>query len=431
MNFLKWFSWLQWLLLGFFLLVFAGIIGVGFGYLNGETELKTSVSRSIAIDIKTQFDLGMEDYKAGNYELARQRFEYVLQQDPDYSKGLEMLSETIHRLYEQVNDSGIQVTATFIPSATPSPTPDTREIDELVFVAQTQLMNEDWKNLVITIISLRDINPLYRVSEIDRALYLALYFGGIDKILEDGDLEGGLYDLSLAEQFAPLDSQASIYQEWARLYQIGMSFWGVYPDQSAYYFSQLAYAAPYLRDLSGVYAFTRYRLALIQYGDQLAQAEDWCSAIEQYNLAQSLYEDQSLISTIINVNEQCQLSIATYTPTPTITFTPTITPTITPTLGGLTSTPEFTPTLSATPEASFTPSLTSTMTPTEVTTPEQSPTSTLTNTQTSTPTPTPTSEVASPTASPTITPIYTETVEETLPPEPTATPTPTSIPESP
>jgi len=427
MNFLKLFSWLQWLLLGFFILIFSGILGLGFGYLDGETEVITSVSRTRADDINTQFDLGMNDYQAGNYELARQRFEYVLQQDPEYSKGLEMLSETILRINEQVNDSGVQVTATFIPSATPSPTPDTREIDELVFVAQTQLMNEDWKNLVITIISLRDINPFYRVSEIDRALYLALYFGGIDRILEEGDLEGGLYNLALAELFAPLDSQASIYQEWARLYQIGMSFWGVYPEWSVVYFSQLAYAAPYLRDLSGVYAFTRYRLGLIQYGDHLAQAEDWCSAIEQYNLAQSLYEDQSLISTIISVNEQCQLSIATYTPTPTITFTPTITPTI----GGLTSTPEYTPTISATPEASFTPSLTSTMTPTEETTPEQSPTPTSTITQTSTPTQLPTSDPASPTSSPTFTPTYTNTVEETLPPEPTATPTPTSTPESP
>jgi hypothetical protein len=421
MNLYKGFTWLQLSLIGIVLLVFAGIFGVGFGYLDGEREMRATFSISKAVEIQTQFELGMEDFKADNFELARQRFEYVLQQAPNFPRGLEMLTETILKLKERSDDPGQQISPTLPPSITPSPTADTREFDELAAAVQTQLYNQDWKNLLSSIISLRNINPYYRVSEIDKALYLALYFGGIEKILEDGDLEGGLYDLAMAEQFVPLDSQALVYQEWARLYMIGMSFWGVFPDQSAYYFSQLAYAAPYLHDLSGVIAYTRYRLALIQYADQLAQSGDWCASSEQFALAQNLYTDQSLQPTISSVSEYCQLSIATYTPIPTFTHTPTNTPFDT----SFTDTPSMPTEITAT----VTPSITAT--PTIDTTPVQTNTSTQTNTNTPTSTPTNTQVDSSPTPLPTQTPTLTNTMEATEPPQPTSTPTPTVTPESP
>jgi len=436
MMILNRFSWVQWMLFGVIILITAGVFGVGFGYLDGENELRESTSISIASDIQKQFNLGMGDFESGNYELARQRFEYVLQRDPEYPDGVKMLTDTImqqelqlQKILQQESQpeiSEIQVTATQIPSITPTPTPDTREIDELSVVVQAQLSNKDWRHLISTILALRNINPLYKVSEIDSALYLALYFGGIDKIMLDGDLEGGLYDLALAEQFAPLDSSAQVYQGWARMYQMGMSFWGVYPDQSIYYFSQLAYAAPYLKDLSGIPATNRYRMAVIQYAEQFAKAEEWCDSYEQYQLAQNLYEDQGLKPTVSDVYEKCQISIATYTPSPTNTLTPTITITSTiapPTDDGLTPTPQNTSTHTPTPElttppASKTPTQTPENTSTQESTstfiPEETTTTTATSTSTSTPTSTPDG------------PTQTETPTS----EPSSTETPSTTPES-
>ena len=189
------------------------------------------------------------------------------------------------------------------------PTPDTRAVDELFQVAQSQWQNQDWVSLSQTIVSLRNLDPSYRAREVDRMLFLALRFNGVDKILNKGNLEGGLYDLALVEKFALLDNQARTYQEWARLYILGASFWNVMPDKSVFYFKQLASAAPYLKDLSGIYAIDRYRLALIQYGDQLTKTDEWCLAVEQYDLAKSLNEDPGLQPTMIYAADLCQSGI--------------------------------------------------------------------------------------------------------------------------
>ena len=373
-HFFMRFSWLQWFLLGACLLIFVGTVGLAFGYIAGAKDRENNLALSIAADTQVQYELGLKDFEAGNYALARQRFDYVLKQDPNYPGVVDILTETLMRLSEPI----VQITEAPSFTLTPSPTPDTRQVDVLFAQAEEQFRNQSWKDLVQTIMALRDIDPIYRVNEVDRMLFLGLRFSGIGKILDEGNLEGGVYDLALVERFAPLDSQARIYQEWARLYQIGVSFWGVLPEKSVYYFSQLASAAPYLRDLSGFYAKDRYRLALLQYGDRLAQDGDWCLAFEQYKLAQTLLDDQGLQPTAIYAEQQCQLVDVPLTPTeetdiiwtPTITITPTLevtlevtpTPTIevtpTPPLPEVTSEPSptetepvITPTITPTPES--------------------------------------------------------------------------------
>lgn len=396
-------NWFQWFLVGAFILLLAGTLGLVWGYITGTRAREKDAAISHAVEIQTQFELGLDDYTDGRYSLARQRFEYVLKVEPGFPGAAQYLAETLLRM----DESGIQVTEVILPTSTLSPTPDTRAIDELYATALNQLTAKDWGTLIHTILALRNIDPTYRVVEIDRMLYLSLRFGGIQKILDEGDLEGGLYDLALAEQFAPLDYQAGIYTEWARLYQVGVSFLGVLPERAVYYFSQLAAAAPYLHDASGIPAQNRYRMALLQYGDQLANAEDWCAAFEQYNLAASLGSVSGLQSTLTAVDEKCQFSIATPTltasatleQTATMTMTITTTPTVSPSLA-LTETPTATTDYTSTPTATSTatqessdtatPTATSTATPTATQAPLETPTPTATGTPTATPTPTPT-----------------------------------------
>ena len=317
MNNLRNFPWINWILLGLFSLITSATAGLGFGYIremNAENKRQAITS---AVELKTQFDLGKLDFQAGRYEIARQRFEYILEREPDYPDAMEYLTQTLFLMAKDNGGMNLDIPKiSDTPIPTLIPTPDTRAIEEIFASAEILFDNKEWRLLGKTLLALRDNDPLYRVSEVDRRLYLAHYFNGIDKILYDGDLEGGLYDLSLAELFSPLDSQAEVYREWARLYQIGMSFWYVYPDRSAAYFSQLAAAAPYLQDLSGVPAISRYRMALVMYGEALAKGGDWCSAVEQYRLAQSIYHDLELESKVRELDEQCQYSIATPTFTP-------------------------------------------------------------------------------------------------------------------
>ena len=356
MKFIQKLTWLHWLLLGFFILIFTGTLGLALGYVSGNRERDKNLAQALEGDIQTQYELGLQDFSDGNYALARQRFDYVLQQDPNYPGVVDILSETLLRLSEPT----VQVTETPAATATPSPTPDTRQADELFKQAEGQFNNQEWKTLVETIVALRNIDPQYRAGEVDRMLYLGLLFNGIDKIMNQGDLEGGVYDLALVERFAPLDSQARIYQEWARLYQIGVSFWGVLPEKSVEYFSQLASAAPYLRDLSGIYASDRYRMALLQYGDRLAQMGEWCLAVEQYNLAQSLIDDQGVQPTLTFAEGECASGGETDEPEETEEFI-TITPSLEIT-GTLTLTP--TPGLIVTEEVTPTPTQETVVTPT-------------------------------------------------------------------
>jgi len=177
----------------------------------------------------------------------------------------------------------------------------------------------------------------------------------VDKI-RAADLEGGSYDLALAERFGPLDAEATNFRELARLYMYGSSFWEAYPEQAVYYFWQVASAAPGLQDASGWTASERYHAALIQYGDYLARNGDWCAAQEQYNLALSYREDARLVSTLIYAEEQCFTPTPTFTSVPSETPTPTLTETLIPT-----DTP--TPVEIPSPTATFLVEITSTNTP--------------------------------------------------------------------
>jgi hypothetical protein len=180
-------------------------------------------------------------------------------------------------------------------------------------------------------------------------MYLALRNRGVLKILEESNLEGGSYDLALAERFGPLDVEANTARDWARLYMYGVSFWEAIPERAVYYFSQVAAAAPYLRDGSGWTARERYREVLIQYGDLFAAQENWCNAQAQYELAGSIRLDDRLQGKIVDAAQNC----APPTEIPTETLMETATPTLTPTLEIIL--PTETPTLETQPTATETP----------------------------------------------------------------------------
>jgi hypothetical protein len=260
-------------------------------------------------------------------------------------------------------------------------------VEELFKQIISLVANQQWTQAIDTLSALRKDDSAYQVTRVDGLLFLSLRQRGVDKIWKEGNLEGGIYDLALAARFGPLDIQANSARELARLYIIGSSFWEVHPEQAVYYFSQVAAAAPGLRDGSGITAAERYREALIQYGNLLAGQKDWCGAQTQYELAMAIRADAALQETLNNAIQQCTPP----SPTPQLSGTPTVTPT--------------------SPDSTVQPSWTPTPTATQGL-PGQ-PTETPTPTQPLPPTPTDTQEIPpSPTPSETPPP---------PPPEPTAT----------
>ena len=345
-----------WALLSLSVLIATTGIGALAGYQSGNQAKQAWEQAQGKQAIHEQFDLGVQDLADGRYDVARQRFEYVLSQDPSFPEATDKLAQAIQVLYATATPTSPP------PTFTPTPTRDLQPIQDLFKQAQAFINNQDWSRAIDTLSTLRDEDSNYQATLVDGMLYLALRNRGVDNIMRNNDLEGGTYDLALAERFGPLDVEATQARNLARLYMYGSSFWEAYPEQAVYYFSQVAAAAPYLTDASGWTARERYRSALIQYGDQFATNEDWCKAQDQYEQALAIRSDAKLQDTVTNAVVKC--SPPTDTPTATATFTPTLTATMTPTIVIV---PSATPTLILSPTSTATQSQPTATTPPAVT----------------------------------------------------------------
>lgn len=374
--------------IGIALLLFF-LTGAWGGIASGERGIAASATAQSRAYLEEQYQLGLLDIQQGNLELARQRFEFIFTHDQSFTEAADRWVE----LSLQLNG-----TATVTPPAaapTPTPTQDPRPKEDLYNQAVLFIAASRWDEALNVLSSLRQADKGYRVVEVDGMIFLALRNRGVEKILNRGELESGMYDFSLAEQFGPLDAEAATYRGWARLYLLGNSFWVAYPDIAAGYYGQVAGVAPNLRDESGLTAFFRYAASLVQYADQLAASQDWCAAAEQYDIALRAANNTTVAATATAAAVNC--FGLTPSITPTITLTPTLTGPAPTTPVGATPTYTATPTLENTvPSGS-----TNTPTPTVTSAPPSSPT----NTETAAaPTDTP-----SPTSTPTDTPIPTET----------------------
>jgi hypothetical protein len=413
---LRLFAWGLFVLLLFALAAFIGGLN---GYRSAMITRQDQQKFEEVQYIVEQYQLGLLDLEAGRYEIAQQRLEWVLSQDPAFPGAAERLGDVRAILYATATPTA---TPPPTPTPTPSPTPDLRPIQDLFSSARSRLVDGDWDGVIDTITNLRGVDPIYKVAQVDRMLYIALRNRGVDKILNQGNLEGGSYDLSLAEQFGPLDAEAAYVRGWARLYEYGSAFWGADPQTAVYYFGQVAAAAPYLRDGSNWTAIERYRAVLIQYGDKLASQEQWCAAEEQYRSALAIRVDQDLQAAADHAAYECAPPTATPTLVPTATITPSATTTAT-----------LLPTWTPSPTQVILPSETPipTLPPTEVPTTPPPVVETPTLPPSDTPIPSQSPPAETPTVAPTTGPTSTETqtpADSTQPsslttPESTAAPT--------
>lgn len=311
-----------WVLLGILIVVVLGAAGSALGYNQGMNMRLDQEYDQIAMAAVTQFQLALEDESAGRFQLARQRYEYVIRLDPNFPGAQERLTEVMLHMAETA-------VPTEIPTPTPipvTPTPDMRGIEEKFNNAVALLRNREWDNAIAMaeLVRKEDIN--YRPADVDGILYIALRFRGIQKILA-GSLEPGIYDLNLSERFAPLDNEAQGMRSWASYYLTGSSFWEIDWAAVVEIFGQIYPHLPNLRDGSGWTAQERYRVGCIRYAEQLTQEGRWCDARYYYQQALSLAGDEGLFATATAIHLLCEPPTSTPEPTPQETPTPEFTPT--------------------------------------------------------------------------------------------------------
>ena len=309
-----------WFLLGFLLIVIFGAGGSYLGYLSAVKLRQTAQAEQVVTQATELFMLGLQSQQKGEFTLARRYFESVIALDPKFPGATDKLTEVLVAMMATETPTP-QPTPTLI---LPTPTPDMRTQEEIFNSARQLFANQDWDNLLLTIDSLRSVDPGYHSIDIDGMLYVALRFRGIRKIYQEANLEGGIYDLALAERYAPLDGDALGARTWARLYLNGVSFWGADWARVVASFEQIYPYFPNLRDSTGKTAVERYREASLKQAEALVASGDACGAMDYYGKVLAVAPNAEIEATATAVDLICH--------PPTETPAPTESPTITPTL---------------------------------------------------------------------------------------------------
>lgn len=260
-------------LLGLIVLIALGGLG---GYFQGIDDRMDAEAVVVSQQLVDQYALALVDIQSGNYGAAQQRLEYIIQNYPSFPGAPEKLAEVM--VLAQIP------TATLPP--TPTATPDLSGVEE-IFQRASQYMNiMDWPNAIANLDTLRRKDPTYRAAEVDGMYYFALRNYGAD-LIKQGNLEGGIYHLTLAERFGPLDNTANGLREGARNYVLAASFWELDWKNAVNYFFQVYSGWPAMWD-GTMAASERYRIAAMRFGDELFAQENYCGATQQYQNSAAL-----------------------------------------------------------------------------------------------------------------------------------------------
>jgi hypothetical protein len=256
--------------------IILGLAAYG-GYGAGINDRLNADEAIVSRQVTEQFQFALVDIEFGRYESARQRLEYIISKDPSYPGASDKLTEVL--------------VLSSIPTPTPAPTitstPDFSGAESAYGRAQQLILAQDWPGALSALDTIRKLDQTYKTAQVDGMYYFALRNYGVDLITTKGNLEGGIYQLTLAERFGPLDRSAEGLREGSRLYITGASFWELDWFQAVSYFSEVGIGWPSLWD-GTMTAAQRLFEASMRYGDDLFTQQQYCDAFAQYQTAASM-----------------------------------------------------------------------------------------------------------------------------------------------
>lgn len=303
--------WIVGILLGVIIITALGGLA---GYYSGIQNRKANESNTRLLATSLQYQLGVEDLIRGNYEFAKQRFEYVIQMDPAYPGVLEKMAEIAIIM-------NATATPTPAPEVTPVPTLDTSGVEGLLSQAKQFMTGQDYDSVIAALDAMRKENPSFKTLEVDGLYYLALRNRGINKIQKYGKLESGIFDIVLMSRYGPIDKDSRDASEWAGYYIYGASFYGIDWARVIKDLKVVHDNYPYLTDQSNVPATFRYWTALYKYGVQLWEAnnnKNACLANDYYITAWALNQNipAEAIRELTRAQKLCEEQQAVPTDTP-------------------------------------------------------------------------------------------------------------------
>ena len=259
--------------------ILSGILGLilliglgGFaGYSSGIGDRKSAEAAGLTGQLAEQYKFAFVDVQFGRYDAAKQRLEFIILHDPGYPGAQDLLTQVLV----------LSVVPTFTPAPTLTATPDASGAESAYARAQQLILAQDWPGALGALDTVRKLDPGYKTAQVDGMYYFALRNQGHNLIVNQGNLEGGIYHLTLAERFGPLDNTANALREGARMYITGASFWELDWGQAVNYFAQINSGWPSMFDgtMSGT---KRYYIASMRFGDELYERQQYCDAYLQY-----------------------------------------------------------------------------------------------------------------------------------------------------
>ena len=284
----------------------------GLGAYQSAVKTRTANQNEIlSQQLGEQFQLALVDIEFGKFENAKQRLEFIIAHDPTFPGAQEKLTEVLVKMN----------VPTPTPTVPPTTTPDFSGAQEAFTQAQQLINAQDWPGAIGALDQLRKLDSTYQTSQVDGMYFFALRNYGYNLITQQGNLEGGIYQFTLAERFGTLDNTANGLREGARLYLIGASFWDLDWQEAVNYFTQIYGGWPSLWD-GTLTSADRFRIASMRYGDQLVEQKRYCDAYVQYDNAQKVGQlDETAANGFSEASKVCYP--ATATPSPTLSVSPT------------------------------------------------------------------------------------------------------------
>ena len=243
-------------------------LGVGAVYL-GLQDRQEAV-RQAALH---HYDRGSNHLALQEYELAAAEFGMALQLDPGLDSardGLDVAQERLEGIPEPTSQLQDEMSAAYLTEMTQA------------------YERQDWPTLFATADRLLAANPTYRRDEVDRLLFEALYQSGLQLVEQDRVTEAlRMFDRALL--LRPDEQRVSRARELATYYVTGLSYWDNDWALAIENLDRVHTQEPGYRDVG-----TRLVEAHRALGEQLASAQDWCGAEEQYAAALALTADADL-----------------------------------------------------------------------------------------------------------------------------------------
>lgn len=234
---------------------------------------------------------GVTALNEGRYERAAAEFQYVLQLDENHALAQQGLSEARTRL-----------------EVKPTPTLEAAQslAEQLLEQAQANYEADDWTSAASTLTQLRALDPAYEQEQVEELLFTSLYHAGM-KLLDEDQLEAGIFYLDQAVALRPLDAEAVHQRNLAARYLEALGYWGVDWEQCIAKFEALYSTHPGYRDV-----YQRLYRAYVAYADYWGEQGEMCPAESNYAHALRLYADPAVDEKRAQAAQSCLIA----TPTP-------------------------------------------------------------------------------------------------------------------